>query len=109
MTKTINDSKIKKLDKLLEIISTAKKDKKIVITYSGSFDLLHVGHIKSIQEARKQGDMLIILLNSDASIKSYKGPLRPIVPAKERAEVLSALWAVDHVVLFDDINSKRIL
>ncbi len=105
----INDSKLIRLHDLLKIISIAKKNSETVVTYSGSFDLLHSGHIKSIQKAKKQGDILVILLNSDFSIKSYKGPLRPIVPEAERAEVLSALWAVNHIVLFDDINPKKIL
>lgn len=103
------NSKIKSERDLLQIIKTLKGPGNIIITYNGSFDVLHVGHVRSIQEAKKQGDVLIILLNSDKSIKSYKGPNRPIIPENERAEMLAALEPVDYIVLFDDINALRIL
>ena len=76
---------------------------------NGSFDVLHVGHVRCLREAREQGDVLIAALNSDASIRSYKGKVRPIVPQEERAEMLAALSSVDYVVLFDDINPKPII
>ncbi len=72
---------------------------KIVFT-NGVFDLLHVGHVRYLQEARSLGDALIIAVNSDASVKAIKGPTRPLVTERERAEVLDALRCVDYTILF---------
>lgn len=102
-------NKIKSQEEIIEIVKSAKAFGKKVVAFSGSFDLLHFGHIKSIQEAKNQGDILILLLNSDLSIKSYKGPSRPIVPQDQRAQMLVALEAVDFVVVFDEINPKILL
>ncbi len=96
----------KKIHKLIEDLRSKKKN---IVTYNGSFDVLHVGHLESISEAKQQGDVLIILLNSDKSIKMYKGPLRPIISEKERAEMISVLQDVDYIVIFDEINPKKIL
>lgn len=68
---------------------------------NGCFDILHVGHIRYLRQARLLGDALVVGVNTDASVRRLKGPLRPLVSERERAEVLSALTAVDHVVLFD--------
>lgn len=102
-------SKIKTQKQISEISVNLKKQNKVVVTYNGSFDLLHAGHIQSLQEARQQGDVLIIALNSDKSVKSYKGPHRPIISQKNRALQLATLECVDYVVLFDQINSINIL
>ncbi|HEU5395214.1 MAG TPA: D-glycero-beta-D-manno-heptose 1-phosphate adenylyltransferase [Candidatus Methylomirabilis sp.] len=75
---------------------------KTVVFTNGCFDLLHLGHVRYLDAARALGDLLVVGLNSDASVRSAKGPGRPIVPAAERAEVLAALGAVDLVVLFDE-------
>lgn len=75
--------------------------RKIVFT-NGCFDLLHVGHLRYLEKAKGYGDVLIVGLNSDRSVKKIKGEKRPIVPEKERAEVLAGLEAVDYVVLFDE-------
>lgn len=73
-----------------------------VVLANGCFDLLHVGHVRYLEGARALGDLLIVGVNSDAAVRRLKGPGRPIMPASERAEVLAALRAVDHVVVFDD-------
>ena len=73
--------------------------RRIVFT-NGCFDILHVGHVRYLKSARALGDILIVGLNSDASVKRIKGDKRPIVPERERAEVLSSLRFVDYVVLF---------
>ena len=73
----------------------------VVVFTNGAFDIIHAGHVLYLQAARKLGDVLIVGLNSDASVRSYKGPARPIVPQQQRATVLKALRAVDHVVLFN--------
>lgn len=78
-----------------------KIEKKVVFT-NGCFDILHVGHIRYLKKARDLGDILVIGLNSDLSVKKIKGEKRPIVPEEERAEMLLALEAVDYVVLFDE-------
>lgn len=103
------DDKVLSLKKILPIIQQEKKAKRKIVTYNGSFDIIHVGHVLSIQEAKKQGDILIILLNSDASIKRYKGPTRPIIGEKERAAMVAAIEGVDYVILFDEINPKNVL
>ncbi|MBW2109485.1 MAG: D-glycero-beta-D-manno-heptose 1-phosphate adenylyltransferase, partial [Deltaproteobacteria bacterium] len=69
---------------------------------NGCFDLLHVGHVRYLQVAKAQGDMLVVGLNSDRSVRRIKGPPRPIVPEQERAEILAALACVDFVTLFDE-------
>jgi len=73
-----------------------------VVFTNGVFDILHPGHVRYLQEARNEGDALIVGLNSDRSVKAIKGPSRPINPETERAEVLAALGCVDAVVLFDE-------
>jgi D-beta-D-heptose 7-phosphate kinase/D-beta-D-heptose 1-phosphate adenosyltransferase len=97
-----SDKKIKNLDVLAEIISDEKaRGKKIVFT-NGCFDLLHVGHVKYLQKARSFGDLLILGLNSDASIKRLKGDKRPLIGEEERAHILAALDCIDYVVVFDE-------
>ncbi|MCB0410892.1 MAG: D-glycero-beta-D-manno-heptose 1-phosphate adenylyltransferase [Bdellovibrionales bacterium] len=83
------------------LVGIRKENKKIVFT-NGCFDLLHVGHIKYLQEARSQGDVLIVGLNTDQSVQRLKGPDRPVQHQEDRAEILAALSAVDAVILFDD-------
>lgn len=103
------NKKIIPQDAISSLVQDLRKQNKKIVTYNGSFDVLHVGHIKSIKEAKEQGDVLIILLNSDKSIKMYKGPSRPINNQDDRAGTISSLDAVDYIVLFDEINPKRIL
>ena len=84
---------------------------KVVFT-NGCFDLLHVGHVRSLQFAQEQGGVahcLIVGLNSDKSVRKLKGPSRPILPEMERAEILSALRYVDHVILFDEETPERLI
>jgi len=76
-----------------------RRGERVVFT-NGCFDLLHVGHVRSLEQARTQGDRLVVALNTDASVRRNKGPGRPIVPARQRAEVLAALACVDFVLLF---------
>lgn len=101
--------KLKSQEEIIQIAQQFKKQGKKVVALSGSFDILHSGHIKSLKEAKAQGDVLIVLLNSDKSIKSYKGPGRPINPQKERTEVLSTLELIDYINVFNEITPKEIL
>jgi len=80
-----------------------------VVLANGCFDLLHVGHVRYLEEARALGDLLMVGVNADASVRRLKGPGRPLMPAAERAEILAALRAVDHVVIFDDDTADRLV
>src|SRR6266511_703833 len=82
--------------------------KKLVVT-NGCFDLLHVGHVRYLQAARRLGDFLVVGINSDASVRALKGPERPLVPEHERAEVLAALACVDAVVIFAEPTAERLV
>src|SRR4051794_11786674 len=76
---------------------------------NGVFDLLHPGHVRYLRAARAEGEALLIGLNSDRSVREYKGPTRPITPEHERAEILAALECVDAVVIFDEQTPDRIV
>lgn len=82
---------------------------KKLVTVNGSFDLLHAGHLVILEEAKGQGDVLFVGLNSDASVKQYKGPDRPIVPEAERARMLAALACVDYVTLINDPETAHVI
>ena len=82
---------------------------RVVVWTNGCFDLLHPGHVASLQAARNLGDVLIVGVNSDASVKANKGPTRPILNQDERAGMLAALACVDHVVVFDEDTPAAIL
>jgi len=91
----------------LERICVAQRaaGKRIVLT-NGAFDLLHVGHLRALEDARSRGDLLVVAVNDDASVRRLKGPGRPVIPAAERAELLAGLRCVDYVILFseDDVS-----
>lgn len=91
------------------IIADAQAEEKTVVFVNGCFDLLHVGHIRYLQAARDLGDLLVLGLNSDASVRQLKGAARPIMPELERAEILSALECVDYIVIFGDTTVDRML
>ncbi len=80
-----------------------------IVLANGCFDLLHVGHVRYLTAARALGDVLFVAINSDAAVRRLKGPGRPLMPAAERVEVLSALRPVDHVVVFDEDTADRLI
>jgi rfaE bifunctional protein nucleotidyltransferase chain/domain len=80
-----------------------------IVLANGVFDLLHVGHVRYLEEARRLGDVLFVGINGDAAVARLKGPGRPLMPASERAELLGALRAVDHVVVFEDDTADELL
>jgi D-beta-D-heptose 7-phosphate kinase/D-beta-D-heptose 1-phosphate adenosyltransferase len=82
--------------------------RRVVLT-NGCFDLLHPGHVALLELARREGDVLVVALNSDVSVRGLKGAGRPVVPEKERAETLLALEAVDRVVLYDEPTPLRVI
>ena len=88
--------------------SLRQNGKRVVFT-NGVFDLMHPGHVRYLQAARMEGDALIVGLNSDRSVREYKGPSRPITPEGERAEILAALACVDGVAIFDEQTPERII
>lgn len=85
---------------LTEALAAVRADKRVVTT-NGCFDLLHVGHLRYLQAARAMGDLLVVAVNSDASVRALKGPTRPVVAQADRAELLAGLACVDYVVIFD--------
>jgi len=84
------------------------RDKKVVFT-NGCFDLLHVGHVRYLQEAKKLGDFLVVGINSDASVKRLKGPTRPVQNENDRAEILAALGCVDMTVIFTEDTPEELI
>ncbi|MCK4858971.1 MAG: D-glycero-beta-D-manno-heptose 1-phosphate adenylyltransferase [Candidatus Omnitrophica bacterium] len=96
------DKKIKKIAELKEIVENLKREGGKIVFTNGCFDLLHIGHINYLKKAQKQGDILIIGLNSDSSVKKIKEKGRPIIPQSERARILAALEFVDFVTIFEE-------
>ena len=94
--------KLKTLNEIVVILEKFRKNSKKIVFTNGCFDIIHSGHIQYLTEAKALGDILIIGLNSDCSIKKLKGPDRPIIDENNRALVLSALEIVDFVVIFDE-------
>ena len=101
--------KIKNKKEIISVARTLKKQGKKIVVFSGSFDILHLGHLDAIKAAKKQGDILIILLNSDKSIKMYKGAGHPLNSQQKRMQAISALDAVDYVALFDELTPESML
>ncbi|MDY7032894.1 MAG: D-glycero-beta-D-manno-heptose 1-phosphate adenylyltransferase [Thermodesulfobacteriota bacterium] len=102
-------SKIKTRNEIKSIVDRLRNEGKVIVFTNGCFDLIHVGHIRYLQEAKKLGDHLIVAVNSDHSVKIIKGDQRPIVPEDERAEVLAALECVDFVVIFHEPDPYQII
>jgi len=94
--------KIQSLDSLASRIGQLRSDGRRVVFTNGCFDLLHTGHIELIEKARERGDVLVVAINSDASVRRLKGRSRPILPEEERARILAALAAVDFVCVFPE-------
>ncbi len=103
------ESKIKGLDELKAILSDLKAQGKRIVFTNGCFDLLHPGHISCLQEAKALGDVLVVAVNSDESVRRLKGPGRPIMPLEARMKVLSALEAVDFVLPFEEDTPLRVI
>jgi rfaE bifunctional protein nucleotidyltransferase chain/domain len=90
------------MDEATAVVSALRADGKRIVFTNGVFDLLHPGHVRYLQHARRLGDALVVGVNSDRSVRANKGSDRPITPEGERAEILAALAAVDAVVVFDE-------
>ena len=100
---------ILKLDEAVLQFGRQSRDGRCVVFTNGCFDLLHPGHIASLEQARRLGDALVVGINSDESVRQLKGAGRPIFPQDERAEILAALECVDAVVIFDDLTPREVI
>jgi D-glycero-beta-D-manno-heptose 1-phosphate adenylyltransferase len=100
--KVIMRRKVMSLGEAVTFVERFRAAQRAVVFTNGVFDLLHPGHVRYLQAARGEGDALVVGLNSDRSVRSIKGPSRPITPEHERAEILAALECVDAVVVFDE-------
>jgi rfaE bifunctional protein nucleotidyltransferase chain/domain len=97
------------LEEIILRFGREKRNGKRVVFTNGCFDLLHPGHIESLETARGLGDALIVGLNSDESVRTLKGPGRPVIPALERAEILASLECVDAVLIFEEETPQRVI
>jgi len=92
-----------------DVLKKARESGKKIVFTNGCFDLLHVGHVRYLSEAKKLGDVLVVGVNSDDSVKRLKGPTRPIQNEKDRAEILLGLKSVDHTVIFTEDTPQKLI
>ena len=97
------------LKNLVEELNPLRRAGKRVVFTNGCFDILHAGHVRYLQAARSQGDILVVGLNSDASVRIIKDPNRPITNQNQRAEVLAGLWCVDYITIFDEPDPLQLI
>ncbi len=102
-------AKILTIEALQSTLLNARKSGKKVVFTNGCFDILHVGHVRYLTAAKSAGHILVVGLNSDASVKKIKGHKRPIVNQNQRAEVLASLWCVDYVTIFEEAEPLRLI
>jgi rfaE bifunctional protein nucleotidyltransferase chain/domain len=103
------ESKIVCREKLLALVSAAKLRGKSIVLANGCFDTLHVGHVRYLSGAKLEGDILVVAINSDSSVRPLKGPGRPILGEHARAQLVAALRVVDYVVIFPEPNVENLL
>ena len=101
--------KIKSKKELLRIIKDLKAKRKRIVFTNGCFDLLHIGHVRYLEKARALGDVLVVGVNSDSSVRKLKGPERPILHEEERAGILSGLGCVDYITIFREIDPLKLI
>jgi D-glycero-beta-D-manno-heptose 1-phosphate adenylyltransferase len=94
---------------LLDAVAADRQAGRTIAFANGCFDILHVGHVRYLEGARREGDRLVVAINDDASVQGLKGPGRPVLPENARAELVDALRVVDYVVLFPDRTVERLL
>lgn len=99
--------KLKTLEELVSVTQNLRQQGKRVVFTNGCFDLLHRGHVRYLDQAKALGDVLIVAINSDASVRALKGPDRPVMSHEERAELVTALAAVDYVFVFDEPDPEK--
>jgi len=101
--------KLKTLDELTKIAAQARRNGKSVVFTNGCFDLLHRGHVHVLRQAKAAGDLLIVAINSDQSVKAIKGPTRPVAAEMDRLELIAAMEMVDYVILFDEPDPSKLI
>jgi D-beta-D-heptose 7-phosphate kinase/D-beta-D-heptose 1-phosphate adenosyltransferase len=101
--------KVKSKELLCKTIEDLKKKGKRIVFTNGCFDLLHLGHVRYLEKSKSLGDILVVGVNSDRSVRSLKGPERPILPEEERMEILSSLACVDYVTVFDELTPLELI
>ena len=101
--------KLKSVGELTTITARAARDGKTVVFTNGCFDLLHPGHIHTLRQAKAHGDLLIVALNSDQSVKAIKGPNRPVMSEADRVELIAAMEMVDYVVVYDEPDPYKLI
>jgi D-beta-D-heptose 7-phosphate kinase/D-beta-D-heptose 1-phosphate adenosyltransferase len=101
--------KIKVLKELVKIRNRLRRQAKAVVFTNGCFDVLHLGHIECLRRAKSYGDVLFVGLNSDSSVRKIKGEKRPILPQRDRAEILASLEIVDYVVIFNEETPHKVV
>ncbi len=94
---------------LVDLVEDDRRAGRTIAFANGCFDILHVGHIRYLEGARREGDRLVVAINDDASVTALKGANRPVMPAADRAELVAALRAVDYVVIFPELTVERLL
>jgi rfaE bifunctional protein nucleotidyltransferase chain/domain len=102
-------NKIHPRERLKEIVDRLRQEGKTIVFTNGCFDILHVGHTRYLKEAKKKGDVLILALNSDNSVRTLKGEKRPLIPETERADVVASLESVDFVTIFDELTPLELI
>ena len=102
-------NKIVSAAELPKIIDALRKDDKKIVFTNGCFDILHLGHIRCLRQAKSLGDILIVGLNNDASVRKLKGEQRPVVPENERLEIIAALECVDYATLFPEPTPENLI
>ncbi|MFQ5656785.1 MAG: D-glycero-beta-D-manno-heptose 1-phosphate adenylyltransferase [Candidatus Methylomirabilales bacterium] len=101
--------KMKTLEELVPITRDLRRQGKQVVFTNGCFDLLHRGHVRYLDQAKTLGDVLIVAINSDASVRTLKGPDRPVMSHEERAELVASLGAVDYVIIFEELDPEKVI
>lgn len=101
--------KLKTLEELASITQGLRRQGKQLVFTNGCFDLLHRGHVRYLDRAKTLGDVLIVAINSDASVRALKGPGRPVMSDEERAELVTALAAVDYVLVFEELDPEKVI
>jgi D-glycero-beta-D-manno-heptose 1-phosphate adenylyltransferase len=101
--------KLKSADEVAAIAAEASKNGKTVVFTNGCFDILHRGHVHVLRQAKAAGDILIVGINSDKSVKSIKGDLRPVLPEIDRVELIGAMEMVDYIVIFDEPDPYKLI
>ena len=102
-------NKLVKIENIEQLGERLRSENKTIVLANGAFDMLHVGHIRYLEDAKKYGDILLVAINSDRSVKLSKGEKRPIIPEKERVEMVSALEFVDFVTIFNQKEVSEVI